>query len=168
MNDMVTLIAQTTPLERDPKTATRTVVESDLQRLGELYFTAYEPGIAGESVEAAMAEMKASFKGQYGQFLPESSHVALDEQGKPVAAILLVEHALGDDVPDAPFIFELFTDREYRRRGLAEELVLAAMDSLFNSGHQRVALRVKEDNSAALALYLSLDFHRWTPEDAEG
>lgn len=167
MTNMVTLIARTAPLERELRTASRTIQETDLPRLGELYFTAYEPGVAGDTLEAAKDDMKASLKGKYGEFLPQASHVALDEQGKVVAAIVLVERAVGDDVPDAPFIVELFTDRDYRRRGLAEELVLASMDSLFNNGSQEIALRVPESNSAALALYLSLDFRRWTPEELE-
>ena len=60
MTDMVTLIAKTTPLERELKMASRTVQESDLPRLGELYFTAYDAGVAGDSIEAALADMQAS------------------------------------------------------------------------------------------------------------
>ncbi|WP_125610378.1 GNAT family N-acetyltransferase [Specibacter cremeus] len=168
MTDMVTLIARTGPLERELKTASRTVTETDLTRLGELYFTAYDPGIAGDNLDAAIADLREHMEGKYGKFLPEASHVALDDNGNIVAAILVVERALDADAPDAPFIFELFTDREFRRRGLAEDLVLATMDTLFNAGQPDVALRVKEDNSAALALYLSLDFRRWSAEDEEG
>ena len=65
------------------------------------------------------------------------------------------------------FIIELVTDRSHRRRGLAEELVLATMDTLFNDGRSDIALKVEASNSAALALYLSLDFHRWSPEDLD-
>ena len=167
MTDMVTLIAKTTPLERELKTASRTVQEADITRLGELYFTAYDAGVAAETLEAAMADMRASYAGKYGELLPDASHVALDEDGKIVAAVLVVEHALGNDTPDAPFIIELITDREHRRRGLAEDLVLATLDTLFNNGHKDVALRVEANNSAALALYLSLDFHRWSPEEED-
>ncbi|MGO4382987.1 GNAT family N-acetyltransferase [Specibacter sp. RAF43] len=167
MTEMVTLIAKTTPLERELKTTSRTIVTSDLPRLGELYFTAYDPGVAGESLAEAVADIKASLEGKYGSFLPEASHVALDDDGKIVAAVLVVEHAIGDDTPDAPFIIELITDRNHRRRGLAEDLVMATMDTLFNNGHKDVALRVEASNSAALALYLSLDFRRWSPDDGD-
>lgn len=165
MTDMVTLIARTTPLERELKTASRTVQDSDLPRLGELYFTAYEPGVAADSLPAAIEDMKASFAGKYGTFLPHASHVSVDDAGEIIAAILVVEHAIGDDTPEAPFIIELITDRQHRRRGLAEDLVLATMDTLFNSGQEEIALRVEATNSAALALYLSLDFRRWSPEE---
>ncbi|MBP2414349.1 ribosomal protein S18 acetylase RimI-like enzyme [Arthrobacter stackebrandtii] len=167
MTDMVTLIAKTTPLERELNITSRTVQPTDLPRLGELYFTAYDAGVAGDSLEVAIADMQASLEGKYGPFLPEASHVALDESGKIVAAVLVVERAVGDDTPEAPFIIELITDREHRRRGLAEDLVLATLDTLFNEGQKDVALRVEASNSAALALYLSLDFHRWSPESAE-
>ncbi|WP_425861676.1 GNAT family N-acetyltransferase [Arthrobacter sp. TWP1-1] len=167
MTDMVTLIAKTTPLERELPFASRTVEESDAARLGELYFTAYDVGVAGDSLDVALADMKASLAGKYGPLLPGASHVALDEAGKIVAAVLVVEHAVGDDTPDAPFIIELITDRQHRRRGLAEDLVLATMDTLFNDGKTDVALRVESTNSAALALYLSLDFHRWSPEETD-
>ena len=167
MTDMVTLIAKTTPLERELKIPFRTLQEADLPRLGELYFTAYDAGVAGESLEAARTDIQASMAGKYGNFLPEASHVALDEAGRIVAAVVGVERALGNDTPDAPFIIELITDREHRRRGLAEDLVLATLDTLFNEGQKDVALRVESTNSAALALYLSLDFHRWSPENSE-
>ncbi len=166
MTDMVTLIAKTNPLERELKTASRTVQDTDLQRLGELYFSAYDAGAAGagENLSAAMSNMRSAMEGKYGQVLHEASHVALDDDGEIVAAILVVDHFNGDGAPDAPFIIELITDRSHRRRGLAEELVLATMDTLFNEGRHNVALRVEATNSAALALYLSLNFYRWSPD----
>lgn len=167
MTDMVTLIAKTSPLERDLKIAYRNVQDSDVARLGELYFTAYDAGVAGDTLEAAMADMQDSLAGKYGPFMPEASHVALDEEGNIVAAALVVEHAAGADTPKGPFIFELVTDRGHRRKGIAEDLVLATLDSLFNEGREMLALRVKETNSAALALYLSLDFRRWSPEELD-
>ncbi|WP_434612326.1 GNAT family N-acetyltransferase [Arthrobacter sp. A5] len=167
MTNMVTLIARTTPLERDLKTESRPATSTDIRKLGELYFTAYDPGVASENVEAAVADVEASFEGKYGTYLPEASHVVVDEAGEIIAAILVVERATWEDTPDAPFIIELFTDRQHRRQGLAEDLVRASLDTLFNAGHKEVALRVNEENSAALALYLSLDFHRWSPEENE-
>lgn len=167
MTDMVTLIAKTTPLERDLTFPYRTVEAADAARLGELYFTAYDTSVVGDSLDAALADMKESLAGKYGALLPAASHVALDEAGKIIAAVLVVDHAVGDDTPDTPFIIELITDRQHRRRGLAEDLVLATMDTLFNEGKSDVALRVEAGNSAALALYLSLDFRRWSPEESD-
>jgi N-alpha-acetyltransferase 10/11 len=165
MSSMVTLIAQTAPLERDLKIESRQATDADVPRLGELYFSAYDPGVASESPDAAIADIHASVAGKYGTYLPDASPVALNDAGEIIAAIMVVERATWPETPDAPFIIELFTDRNHRRQGLAEELVLASMDALFNSGHKEVALRVDSENAAALALYLSLDFRRWYPEE---
>ncbi len=165
MTNMVTLIAQTTPLERDLATESRPATAGDIRKLGELYFSAYGPGVASENMEAAVADLEASFEGKYGTYVPEASHIVTDEAEGIIAAILVVERAKWDGAPEAPFIIELFTDREHRRQGLAEDLVRASLDALFQAGHHEVAVRVSEENSAALALYLSLDFRRWAPEE---
>jgi ribosomal protein S18 acetylase RimI-like enzyme len=167
MSSMVTLIARTAPLERDPKIVSRQATDADVPRLGELYFSAYGAGVASENLDAAVADIHASFAGKYGTYLPAASPVALNDRGDIIAAIMVVERATWEDTPDTPFIIELFTDLNYRRQGLAEELVLACLDSLFNAGHKEVALRVDSENSAALALYLSLDFRRWYPEEED-
>ena len=38
------------------------------------------------------------------------------------------------------------------------------MSTLYDNGYDQVSLRIAEDNAAALALYLTLDFNRWVPE----
>lgn len=167
MNSMVTLIARTAPLERELKIEAREATEADIPRLGELYFSAYDPGVASESLDAAVADIHATFAGKYGPYMPLASPVALNGQGEIIAAIMVVERSVQKDTPEAPFIIELFTDRSHRRQGLAEELVIACMDRLFHAGYHEVALRVDSENSAAMALYLSLDFQRWYPEEAE-
>ena len=46
-------------------------------------------------------------------------------------------------------------------QGLAEQLVRSSAAALAEAGHERLSLRIPEDNSPALALYLALDFSRW-------
>jgi len=41
------------------------------------------------------------------------------------------------------------------------------MASLHENGYEEVCVRIPEDNAAALALYLTLDFNRWNPEQDE-
>lgn len=36
---------------------------------------------------------------------------------------------------------------------------------MFEDGYEQVSVRISENNAAALALYLTLDFNRWFPED---
>ncbi|MCU1572533.1 MAG: acetyltransferase [Micrococcaceae bacterium] len=167
MSTMVTLTARTAPLDRDLRMDTRPAVEADIPRLGEMFFSAYEPGEGSASPQAAVEDIRRLFSGGYGPFSSGASLVALNGGGEISAAILVVSRATWDDTPDSPFITHLFTAREHRRQGLAEQLVLAALDSLYNAGLKQAGVRVDADNAAALALYLSLDFRRWSAEDDE-
>lgn len=136
----------------------RPITRDDARTVGELYYQAYG-GTADASVEAATADITASFEGEYGPFLWETSPVA-ERDGAVVAAVLTVERAPWDDVPDCPFIIEVFTDPTERRRGIARHLMTWTMAALARRGHDEVALRVMDDNSPALALYESLGFAR--------
>ncbi|WP_018134258.1 GNAT family N-acetyltransferase [Acaricomes phytoseiuli] len=167
MSSPVTLIAQTSPLPFELDISTRALESADIAGLGELYFTAYDAGLAEASLEEAKNVMAEIFDGKLGSLLSDASHAALSDDGSIVAAILVVERATHEGAPESPFLIELFTDRAHRRRGLAERLVLVAGDKLFHSGHQQVAVRVDDENSAALALYLSMDFRRWDAEEQE-
>ena len=55
--------------------------------------------------------------------------------------------------------------REDLREGLAEQLIRRSIDQMFEDGYEQVSVRISENNAAALALYLTLDFNRWFPED---
>lgn len=68
-----------------------------------------------------------------------------------------------DGTPDCPFIIELFTARELRRRGLARLAMQNCLAAVRDHGEVAVALRVAADNVAAFALYGSLAFVRWEP-----
>lgn len=164
MSDMITLTAKTAPLDAELTVETRPSAESDIQALGELYFTSYEPGLAKNTVEAATAEIRGTLAGEHGTFLYEASPIVTDEHGGLIAAVLVVDRAAAEDMPDCPFILELFTHYEHRRKGLADQLVRASMATLHESGYEQIALRIRDDNAAALALYLSMDFRRWDPE----
>ncbi|UOX89646.1 GNAT family N-acetyltransferase [Amycolatopsis sp. FBCC-B4732] len=50
---------------------------------------------------------------------------------------------------------------ELRNRGIGRALVAAAEEYLFGSGHHRVALAVRTDNTAAAHLYRRLDYRDW-------
>ena len=107
------------------------------------------------------------FDGEYGTVLPKASPVVVDDAGRIIAAALVLESRVGDDLPDSPYIFELFTESSRRREGIAEQLLRVAITELKEEGFEHVALRISEDNAAALALYLTLDFRRWFPEEEE-
>ena len=63
----------------------------------------------------------------------------------------MVERAPWPDTPDCPFIVELFTAPTQRRLGIGRLLLESSADVT-------TALRVAENNVAALALYRGLGF----------
>lgn len=141
----------------------RSLVPSDLQAVGSLYFSAYDPGVACATVGAAVADIAASFAGEYGPVNLPSSLVALDAQDELVGAILVVDRAPWPDTPTCPFIIELFSARQHRRRGVASALVREMTRHLSASGDNQVALRVADDHGAARTLYEQLGFCEWNP-----
>ena len=164
MTGTITLIAQTTENPKVHPVPTRPAAPEDAEGLAQLYYSSYEQG-GVSSLEEARQVIDGVFAGEYGPFLSDASPVIEDENGTIVAAALVLARRVGDDLPDAPYIFELFTAASRRRQGLAEQLVRCSMDTLFHEGYEQVCLRIAEDNAAALALYLTLDFNRWIPDD---
>lgn len=146
---------------------TRPATPEDVQVLAELYSSAYETSNASQvgepvsSIEEALEVLQGLFDGQYGPFLAEASPVVVDEDGAIVAAALVVTQRTGEGMPEDPYLFELFTHTTRRRQGLAEQLVRSSAAALNQAGHERMSLRIADDNSAALALYLTLNFSRW-------
>lgn len=140
----------------------RAPARSDIPLLGALYFSAYEPGIAGADVAEATADIEASFDGDYGELWPEASAVAI-RHDQIVGAVLTVKEAPWDDTPKGPFIIELFVDREHRRRGIGRLLIRRCLGALRQAGAASVGLRVVSDNEPALRLYRSMGFATWEP-----
>ena len=163
MTGTITLIAHTAENTRTPAVSLRPATPEDTESLAQLYYSSYEQGWVS-SLEEARQVIRGVFDGEYGPFLPEASPVVVDDDGTVVAAALVLSRRVGDDLPDVPYIFELFTAASRRRQGLAEQLVRCAMGTLYYNGYDQVSLRIAEDNAAALALYLTLDFNRWVPE----
>lgn len=145
------------PIELPRGLALRICRPGDIPALGRLYYEAYPPGVAGASVEEAVADIQASFDGEYGELWVEASPVVL-RGDDPVAALLTVHQAPWDDVPDCPFVIELFTAPTHRRAGLGRALVAHTKGVVSRSTQTAVALRVDADNAAALALYRQVGF----------
>lgn len=163
MAELVTLIAQLEDASSAGGSVPLSGIEvrpsdqSDLHQLGLLYFSAYDVGIACESLEEAIADIQASFNGAYGDFWFEASPV-VENGGQIVAAIMTVRLAPWDNTPDCPFIIELFTERDHRRMGLARHLVRHCLATVTATGENAIALRVADDNAPARSLYESLGF----------
>ncbi|MGF1617947.1 MAG: GNAT family N-acetyltransferase [Acidimicrobiia bacterium] len=140
----------------------RTPARSDVQGIGRLYFAAYEPGLVGQTVEEAVADIEASWNGDYGEFWEEGSVVA-EQDARIVGALLTVKQAPWDQTPDGPFIIELFVDSDLRGTGIARQLMERALDAMVREGAQSVGLRVLADNTRAQNFYRSVGFVDWTP-----
>ncbi|MDN5702890.1 MAG: GNAT family N-acetyltransferase [Micrococcales bacterium] len=145
---------------------TRPASSEDIPALAELYAAAYQASSTPDdsnvtSPEEAREILTKLFHGEFGRLLPQASPVVADEDDDIVAAALVVEQRTGGGVPEDPYLFELFTHASHRRQGLAEQLVRSSAAALAEAGHERLSLRIPEDNSPALALYLTLDFSRW-------
>jgi N-alpha-acetyltransferase 10/11 len=132
----------------------------DVEPLGRRYFDSYDPGVAGATVDEAIADIRAAFAGEYGELWPAASLVATSDEGGIAAAVQVVRRAPWPDTPDCPFVIELFTAPGHRRRGLARALLAGALTV---AGRREVALRVSADNRPALALYRDLGFRDWRP-----
>jgi GNAT superfamily N-acetyltransferase len=138
---------------------------SDFEPLGNLYFEAYEPGVACSTREEAIADIEATFDGAYGDLWPDASPI-VDAGGRIVSGAMTVRRAPWEDTPDCPFVVELFTDRRHRRQGLATALIRQVLSTSQRAGATQVALRVADDNIAALRLYESLGFENWRPDSS--
>lgn len=136
--------------------------ESDAEELASVYFGAYAPGIASASLEEATDDIRACFRGEYGELWRQASLVA--EMGEEIgAAVLTVRRAPWPDVPDCPFVIEVFTGADHRRQGLARHLMIRSMQMAQEAGEKTVSLRVLSSNRPARHLYESLGFRPWTP-----
>lgn len=64
---------------------------------------------------------------------------------------------LGLDFAD---VESVYTDKEYRRKGIAEKLILTALDFIEKNEINKTLLEVKETNAGAIALYEKLGFKK--------
>ncbi|MGO0575874.1 N-acetyltransferase family protein [Ornithinimicrobium panacihumi] len=132
----------------------RPILERDLEAVGRLYHRASPDGEVGD-LQEAVDDIRASWAGDYGSWLPGASLLA-EVRDEPVAAVLTVDSPPWDDVADLVFIIDLFTHPDHRGRGLASllvELAVAAVDPARDIG-----LRVESDNAPAVAIYRRLGF----------
>ena len=141
----------------------RRVEPSDVEAIGRLYFAAYPRGVPGDSLEEAVSDITASFAGEYGAPWSAACLVASIARGDIVGCVLTVTKAPWSDTPDCPFVIELFTAGEQRRRGIARALMLHVLAAAARADAPAVALRVAVDNPGARALYDGLGFVAWTP-----
>jgi N-alpha-acetyltransferase 10/11 len=164
MDSLISLAALIEPRVLDPfVTAPRVIVAADLPELADLYKRAYPSRTLGQDTDEAASRMSAILKGTRGALIGQASLLTHDPEGRISAAILTVKRTFRSDKPPTAFIAELFTHPDHRRQHLAETLLSYAMQALHEAGHKTLAVTVSSSNAAAIALYLSRDFRRFTP-----
>ncbi|MFG2074030.1 GNAT family N-acetyltransferase [Nonomuraea maritima] len=130
-------------------------VEADIPALGQLMWDAYrgtpDEEDAGGSVAEATEEIRLTFTGEHGPFLPTASFVA-DDGAQPVGAALVTVWK------DVPLLAYVFTAPSHAGRGLGRRLIEAAMHALGEQGYPLLSLAATEDNVRARRLYASLGF----------
>lgn len=142
-----------------PLPAVRPPTVADRAALARLMLDAYRGTIdyEGETIVEAAAEVDAWFASP--EPLPDRSLVALEGGGIVGAALL-------SRVDGIPFVAYLYTDPAWKRRGIAEGLVRAAMASLAETGEDRIHLWVTAGNTAAERIYDRLGFVDVPEEEA--
>ena len=164
MVGMITLISHTSADTRGNQLQLRKASLEDSEALARLYFSSYENEVTSQ--QEAQAKIAEIFDNSHGTFYSAASPVLVDDNGRLVAAALCLQNRTDGVQPgELPTIFELFTAASRRREGLAEKLIRHALGVMASDGFDQVTVRVEENNYAALALYLTLDFNRWNPEE---
>jgi ribosomal protein S18 acetylase RimI-like enzyme len=132
----------------------REATRADAQAIAAAYHESYK----GEWTPAeSLEDIERAFDGGHGALIPQASLAAVGADGAIVGAVLTVLDAPWDHTPRGPFVIDVFVVPGARDRGIGRALMLAAMAG--SPGHS-IALRVEDDNAAAIGLYRSLGFER--------
>ena len=131
----------------------RELREQDLDAAAGAYRLSHHGSSSQMTIDEATADVRATWQGEYGLWLPDASLGAW-RGDELLGAVLTVRDAPWDDAPPGPFIVDLFVIPSARRQGIARALVTAAVGAV----REPVALRVDDTAPAARALYLHLGF----------
>jgi ribosomal protein S18 acetylase RimI-like enzyme len=132
---------------------------SDEAGLARLYHAAYPPEIVAD-LPAAVEEMALTLAGEYGRLAVGLSCVT-ERRGVLISAILTVAQAPWPKTPEGPFVIEVITDPNHRRRGLARAGLAWVAGAALDRAQSRLGLRVESENRGAVALYRGLGFSEW-------
>lgn len=150
----LTLVRRSGPIPAVAASAAlRPITAGDLDDVGTLYAHCHPVEDVGEEADA-IADVRASWDGEYGRWLPEASLVA-EIDGALAGAILTVEHPPWPDVQHLVFIIDCFVGPDWRGHGVGAALIAGALARV---GDRCVGLRVESDNLPAVRLYARFGF----------
>lgn len=131
----------------------RTVILSDYEEIGRLDLITIKNGVEfnGETEKETIKEMKLTFNGKYGQFLPEVSFV-ITEDDKIISAVIWTknkEHG-------AALLAYAMTHPEYQRHDLAKTLLMKSSNALLELGYKKAVFGIMHGNTSSMSLFNSL------------
>lgn len=85
--------------------------------------------------------------------------LALDE-GEPAGFVQLYPSFCSVDAVKIQILYDLYVDKPFRKKGIAEALMNRASDFARASGAQRIDLLTGVENKPGQALYEKLDYYR--------
>jgi len=141
--------------DAQPPWVVRPVRDDDQEALAVLMLEAYRGTVddEGETLDGAREEVRRTFDGDYGAFLPQFSVVA--ERTDRLAGASLITLWEG-----APFVAFTMTHPDEKNRGLGTALVAGSIELVREAGHDQLRLVVTEGNDPALHVYEKLGFRR--------
>ena len=131
----------------------RTMTPEDIPLLGKLFLQAYVGTVdyEGESEQEAIEAVRATFGGEFGEFMQASSQV-LVRSGTLVSASFITLWQ------GQPLLAFSVTSPEHKGRGLAGTCISASMHALSQAGYRELHLFVTSTNGPALSVYKRLGF----------
>ena len=125
----------------------------DERQLAELMLAAYEGTVdeEEETIEQAVDEIRKTFAGEHGPYLPDCSRV-VERDGRIVSATLVTAWQ------ERPFVAFAMTALAFKRRGIARASMVNTMQDVSASGKGLLSLVVTVENRPAFDLYRSLGF----------
>jgi len=131
----------------------RVMSREDIPNLGRLFLSAYVGTVdyEGESEQNAIAVVRSTFDGEFGEFLGQAS-VVMERKDELVSASFIT---LWDGQPLLAFSVTALADKG---SGFAGECITASMQVLEHAGYKELNLFVTTTNAPALSVYRRLGF----------
>lgn len=132
------------------------------EQLADLYLASYPPHVGAADMGEAVAEVDATFAGDFGRLITQASLVA-SIGGQEVGSIQVVHRSPWDPDLNCPFIIELFVRPDSRDQGIARSLLTRAAIACQRLGETQIALRTSDQGGTSPAAFHLYDLAGMRP-----
>jgi ribosomal protein S18 acetylase RimI-like enzyme len=136
----------------------RPMERTDLEWHADLSWMMHPHAPPYDSPAAHLDLTRSAFDGEWGEVWHDASPVALSEDGERVGTVLVLRSLDRPGAPDGAYVLNCMVEPAWKRRGIAEGLMIASACVIANAAEQRIALSVDAQNEGAIALYRKLGF----------